>query len=158
MVWKAPPRWVPPAIVEFLMHQPTLVKQFCGAAGRADFVAGQSQRTACRHDRDVWITEDVLPRAQSQTRRFQSIVVKGPDVLFIKTIEANVVVEQEARVVRKNFKYTAALKLSRLVRGIVDPSFTNKERMTRRDGCEVLVRRQRVVNWASCQLSVEADF
>src|SRR6266545_998200 len=75
----------------------------------------------------------------------------------LETFKANIIVKKKSRVVGKNFLKPAALKLHSFVRVIINPRFTDKERMPRGRRPEVLVHRQRIVNRSGGELTMETE-
>src|SRR6185295_11871677 len=122
------------------------------AAYLTDLIASQCQRAPRRDDRDVRVRKPILPGSKLQTR-FASAELE----YFIESVEPNVVVEQETRVVGEDFLNAAALKLNGLVGVIINPRLVDKERVMGDGRCEVLIERQRIVDRAGAELSMKAQ-
>src|SRR5436309_13587607 len=72
-----------PTVIEFLIHQQALMKQTRPASGRSENRAGLRQGTAGSNDRDIWVAQDVLARAQFDTRNSQAVSLERNRVFFI---------------------------------------------------------------------------
>ena len=132
------------------------MKQVRVASRRADDCSGLPQRTTGGDNRYVWVTEDVLPCSQFQARDLETVVLKRNNILLVKAIETNVVIEQETRVISEDFLKSTGLKLNGFRRVVIDPGLADKKWMARGCLAEVLIHGQRIVDWTGRQLPVKA--
>src|SRR6185369_16197161 len=91
-----------PTLVELLIDEQSLVEKRRRSSGRPNHFTGACEWTIrCDHC-DVRSRQNVLGRAQFETRDVSIVSFERMCVSFVEAVEANVVVEEEARIVGEN--------------------------------------------------------
>src|SRR5713101_4621094 len=105
------------------------MKKIGGASNLADLVARHSQRASRCYHGHIRIAEPILARAQLDGRG--PFVAERQNEFLVEPVEADVIVEHEARVVTEDFLHATPLELDVLIGVVVDPRFVDEEWMMR---------------------------
>ncbi len=134
-----------PLFIKRLIREHTLVEESRRSSCRTDNLTRASKRTVGRDHGHVRSGKNVLTGAELKTAEICTVRFERRHVFLVEAVKAQVVVEQETRVIGKDIQHATTLKLNRLSRAILDPRFAQTERRANGHRSEVLIGRELIV-------------